>query len=226
VRFPPHKKVADLKSISSFNLRKEGVQVQVMEWVGDLDQFSELKEACITVEGIPPKWCDCKVFSQMALGFRLLLDVDWASLFKSFYEKVRLRVTCRNPKKIPLDRLFEMDKKLYLISIQVEGYEQEEASKADMDDDDGLDDFGIDDQQEDDKDDQHQMDIEGNGGSVGDLVGQGGNTVGVGSKTVVDRSISEAVKEQTENRVGDKSQESEVNVDNLDLQSPTSIAHL
>jgi hypothetical protein len=63
VRFPPHKRVADLKSIPSFNLRKEGVQVQVMEWVGDLDQFSELKEAWITVEGIPPKWCDCKVFS-------------------------------------------------------------------------------------------------------------------------------------------------------------------
>jgi hypothetical protein len=43
---------------------------------------------------------------------------------------------------------------------------------------------------------------------------------------VVDKSISEAMKEQTGNRVGDKSQESEVNVDNLDLQLPTSIAHL
>jgi hypothetical protein len=68
-----------------------------------------------------------------------------------------------------------MDKKLYLISIQVEGCEQEEASKAYMnDDDDGLDDFGNDEQHEDDKDatdDQHQMDTEGN---VGDLVGQGG----------------------------------------------------
>jgi hypothetical protein len=39
-----------------------------------------------------------------------------------------------------------MDKKLYLISIQIEGYEQEEASKADMDDDDWLDEFGNDDQ--------------------------------------------------------------------------------
>jgi hypothetical protein len=120
-----------------------------------------------------------------------------------------------------------MDKKLYLISIQVEGCEQEEASKADMnDDDDGLDDFGNDEQHEDDKDatdDQHQMDTEGN---VGDLVGQGGDIAGIGFKTVVDKSISEAMKEQTGNRVGDKSQESEVNVDNLDLQLPTSIAHL
>jgi hypothetical protein len=146
VKFPPHKRVADVKSVPSFNLRKEGVQVQVMEWVRDLSQFSELKEAWIIVEEIPPKWCDCKVFSQMASGFGLLLDVDWASLFKTFYEKVKLRVACKNPKKIPLERLFEMDKKLYLISIQIEGYEQEEASKADMDDDDWLDEFGNDDQ--------------------------------------------------------------------------------
>jgi hypothetical protein len=70
------------------------------------------------------------------------------------------------------------------------------------------------------------MGTKGHGGNVGDLVGQGGNIAGIGSKIMVDRSISEAVKEQTENRVGDKSHESEVNVDNLDLQSPTSIAHL
>jgi hypothetical protein len=63
VRFPPHKKVSDLKSSPSFNLRKEGVQVEVIEWVGDLDHFSELKEVWITLEGIPPRWCDCKFFA-------------------------------------------------------------------------------------------------------------------------------------------------------------------
>jgi hypothetical protein len=44
VRFPPHKKVVDLKNLPSFKLRKAGVQVEVVEWVGDLDHFSELKE--------------------------------------------------------------------------------------------------------------------------------------------------------------------------------------
>jgi hypothetical protein len=36
----------------------------------------------------------------MASSFRLLRDVDWTSLFNSFYEKVRLKIACRNPAKI------------------------------------------------------------------------------------------------------------------------------
>jgi len=33
VRFPPHKKVSDIKNYPSFNLRKDGVQVEVLEWI-------------------------------------------------------------------------------------------------------------------------------------------------------------------------------------------------
>jgi hypothetical protein len=57
VHFPPHGKVSDIKSSPSFNLRKEGVQVGVVEWVGDLDPFSVLKEVWIKMEGIPAKRC-------------------------------------------------------------------------------------------------------------------------------------------------------------------------
>jgi hypothetical protein len=105
IRFPPHKKVSDIKNLSSFNLRKEGVQVGVMEWIDDLDHFGELTEAWIQFEGISPKWCDWTVFAQMTLSFGLLRDVDWASLFKSFYEKVRFKIACRNPSKIPRERV-------------------------------------------------------------------------------------------------------------------------
>jgi len=42
VRFPAHKKVSDIKNYPSFNLRKDGVQVGVLEWIGDLDPFATL----------------------------------------------------------------------------------------------------------------------------------------------------------------------------------------
>jgi hypothetical protein len=161
--------------------------VEVMKWVGDLDHFSELKEVWITLEGIPPRWCDCKVFAQMASSFGMLLDVDWSSLFKS-YERVRVRVACRNPRKIPPERLFEMDKKLYLISIHVEGYEQEESDKTDMDDDDDMDDFGNDDHQEGGDNDtagQNQMETEAADEHRRDApTGQGGSSGQKGAKTV------------------------------------------
>jgi hypothetical protein len=50
VRFPPHRRVEDIKNLPSFNLRKEGVQVEVMEWIGDLDHFGQLTEDPKTME--------------------------------------------------------------------------------------------------------------------------------------------------------------------------------
>lgn len=44
VRFPPNKRVANIKNYPSFNLRKDRVQVEVLEWIGDLKPYGELKE--------------------------------------------------------------------------------------------------------------------------------------------------------------------------------------
>jgi hypothetical protein len=52
--------------------------VDVVKWVEDLEQFSELKEVWIKMECIPPRWCDWRVFAQMSSGFGLLLEVNWA----------------------------------------------------------------------------------------------------------------------------------------------------
>jgi hypothetical protein len=158
---PPPRRVADIKSLSSFNLRKEGVQVEVVEWVGDLDHFSELKEVWILFEGIPPRWCDWKVFAQMSSSFGMMIDVDWSALFKSFYEKVRIKIACRSLDKIPQERLFELDKKLYLVSISVEGVEHQEARNSgdngDGDDPGGDDEEGRSDDDYDDLDDPQDL---------------------------------------------------------------------
>jgi hypothetical protein len=156
VRFPPHRKVSDIKNLLSFNLRKEGVQVEVVEWIRELEHFSELAVVWIHLDGIPPKWCDWRVFSQIASNFGLLLEVDWSSLFKSFYDNVRIKIACRNPRKIPQERLLEMNKKLYLINIMVEGFEAEKNFKPGEED--GDDPYGG----EDDINDDETSDLYGN----------------------------------------------------------------
>jgi hypothetical protein len=98
--------------------------------------FRPLKLVWIQMEGIPSKWCDCKVFAQMTSSFVLMIKVDWSSLFKSFYDKLRDKLACRNPEKIPLERLFELDKKLYMVNILVEGLEHKEDGNSDKNDDD------------------------------------------------------------------------------------------
>jgi hypothetical protein len=46
--------MADIKNLPSFNMRKDGIQVEVMEWIGDLDHFGSLTEVWVQLEGIPP----------------------------------------------------------------------------------------------------------------------------------------------------------------------------
>jgi len=62
VRFPPNKKVSDIKNYASFILRKEGVQVELLEWLGDLKPYGELQEVWVqqwhstkTIGGSLPK---------------------------------------------------------------------------------------------------------------------------------------------------------------------------
>jgi hypothetical protein len=68
------------------------VTLKFLPWDGELDAFDELQEAWVQVVGIPPKMCAWSVFAQVASVFGLLVDVDWAGLFKSFYAKVRLQI--------------------------------------------------------------------------------------------------------------------------------------
>jgi hypothetical protein len=178
--------------------------VEVLEWIGDTDHFSELKDVWLDLEGIPPKWCHWKVFAHITSSFGILREVDWSTLFKSFYASVRVKISCRSPSKIPSVRLYEMDKKLYMIVIIAEGYEKHVAEdKTDNGDDQDDDDEGANDDDFDDLDDfQDDMEID----RRHDADGSKANTLGLGQR----------------HDVGDKSDGGE----NDDIQSPGSIAQL
>ncbi|TVU25198.1 hypothetical protein EJB05_27686, partial [Eragrostis curvula] len=144
IRFPPDKKVEAIVfgGTTYFYLDKEGVMVSLKAWSGDIEPVEELVDAWVQVKGVPPKWCDWETIQQISSSLGLLEDVDWNSLFSSMFESVRIKVAVRDPAKIPKQRLLEMKKKIYLISLIVDGVNQlvggDPDNPSNPDDDDDL----------------------------------------------------------------------------------------
>jgi hypothetical protein len=133
VRFPPHKQIATtlISDITYFKMHKEGVLVSLSAWTGDIDPYDVLDEVWVQISGIPPKWSTWKTFRHISSSLGRMLEVDWNSQFSSFFGKVRMKIACKDVAKIPKKRLFEMNKKLYLVQFKVEGIV---GSKGDGDD--------------------------------------------------------------------------------------------
>jgi hypothetical protein len=93
------------------------------------------------------------MFAQIASGFGLMVEVDWTTIFKTFYEVVRIKVACRDTSKIPKDRLYEMNKSLFVVSFDVEGAKVVDPSQPGNNDNGGNDDDNKKDNNEDDDDD-------------------------------------------------------------------------
>lgn len=50
----------------------------------------------------------------------MLIDVDWQHNFKSFFETVRVKISCKDPSRIPEERLFGIHGKIYRFLIELE----------------------------------------------------------------------------------------------------------
>jgi hypothetical protein len=67
------------------------------------------------------------------------MEVDWQSFFSSFFGMTRIKINCKDPTKIPTQRVLEMNNQLFLITFKVEGFEQEQGPPEEKDNGDGGD---------------------------------------------------------------------------------------
>jgi hypothetical protein len=47
------------------------------------------------------------------------MEIDWNSLFASFFGMVRVKIACKDGSKVPGKIMFEMMKKLYVIQFRL-----------------------------------------------------------------------------------------------------------
>jgi hypothetical protein len=139
VRFPPHKKIAGtlISDITYFKMNKLGVMVSLRAWNGDIKPYDTLDDVLVQISGIPSKWSTWKTFIQISSTLGNLLEVEWNSVFASFFVMVRVKLAYKDVSKVPKKKLFEMQKKLYLIQFKVEGEIEMKEGGDDNDNDDG-----------------------------------------------------------------------------------------
>ncbi|CAO2148908.1 unnamed protein product [Urochloa humidicola] len=158
VRFPPSIKVESkvIGKATYFYLKNDTAMASLRVWNGDIEPVGQLVETWVVIKGIPPKWADWITIRGIASSLGKLLEVDWQTLFNSFFSVVRVRINCKYPNCIPRERVMEMGDQLFLLEYIVEGLEQEGGKPGDNDqgDDPGSEDDLLDEEEPESKSDQ------------------------------------------------------------------------
>jgi hypothetical protein len=163
VRFPPNKRVDSIAmgDVIWFPLNKEGVMASLKVCDGEIKPIGKLEEVWVQVRGIPPKWSKWEVLQQVPSSLGKLIDVDWYSLFSNQFAMVRLKLKCKDPCRIPRQRVLEIQDEHFLLNYRVEGFKQQNLEgKKDDGDEDG------DDNNTDDEDDLLKEDLDDINGRV------------------------------------------------------------
>jgi hypothetical protein len=128
VKFPPHIRVESkvLGKATYFYLKNDEVMASLRVWDGDIEPVGHLKETWVQITGVPPKQCDWETIKEIASSLGKLLEIDWQSLFSSFFSIARVKINCKDPKAIPESRVMELADQLFLIHFKVEDLEMEE----------------------------------------------------------------------------------------------------
>jgi hypothetical protein len=136
----------------------------------------------VQIRGVPPKWSNWKCFRQIASSIGKMLEIDWTSLFSSFFSMVRVKIACKDPTKILGKRLFEMENNFSIIHFKVEnalelGTNDGNDNGKDDEDGDNADDYGMEELQHDSEPEESRS-AKGNGqDKVGPGQGMCGSSV-------------------------------------------------
>lgn len=108
MRFPPDRKVEKLVigKASVFDMNRPGVVGSLSVWTGEAEPIGSLVEVWIQIKGIPPNWVDWRSLCEVASSLGRMVEVDWQGLFNSFFSMVRVKIQCKDPKRIPKQRIF------------------------------------------------------------------------------------------------------------------------
>ena len=98
--------------ISLFWSSREDITIKVVAWKENLEKRDNFIEVWVQMRKLLPKWCEWSSLDQITSVFGLLVEVDWQQMFKSMFEVVRVKIQCRDPNKIPNERLFSLEGKL------------------------------------------------------------------------------------------------------------------
>jgi hypothetical protein len=120
VNFPPHLKVEEVIGYPRFGLKKKVIWVKVEAWNDDPEPVEVLKEVWIKVTGLHTKWCEWNGLDQAIAVCGLILELDWLSVFRNNAQEVRVRVSCRDPSKLPHGRLFSFHGNLFHLGFTLE----------------------------------------------------------------------------------------------------------
>ncbi|CAN6216897.1 unnamed protein product [Urochloa humidicola] len=197
VRFPTSIKV-ESKAIGKatyFYLKNDTAMASLRVWNGDIEPVGQLVETWVVIKGIPPKWADWITIKGIASSLGKLLEVDWQTLFNSFFSVVRVRINCKDPNCIPRERVMEMGDQLFLLEYIVEG--EQEGGKPREDDQ------GDDPGSEDDLLDEEEPEAKGDQSSAGTGEKTPDQEKGKSSGPEMEKSVHHSQRQQSVNQAKD-----------------------
>lgn len=112
-------------------------------WDGDVEPIGSLIEVWVNVKGIPPKWADWGSIREVVSSIGMIVDLDWQFLFNSFFRQARVKILCKDPTKIPKERIYVFGQGIFVVYFKPEGYLQTDISTDG--DSGGMDEFEEDD---------------------------------------------------------------------------------